>query len=187
MRIWFLIGLLASGLGFAGPARATDIRAEVEAILALDKAWVEAIADKNVAWIANLYGGDKARFMPPGSPAAIGREAIGEAWTGLMATPGFRLTFSPESIHVAGSGDHAHDIGSYELHVGVGDEATVKRLRLRRGRAELQPENPAFETIVPDPRELRLLGKVIEHTDTAAMFVTPQHQETADYIEGRYG
>ena len=44
----------------------------------------------------------------------------------------------------------------------VGDEATVKRLRLRRGRAELQPENPAFETIVPDPRELRLLGKVIE-------------------------
>jgi repressor LexA len=44
----------------------------------------------------------------------------------------------------------------------VGDEATVKRLRLRGGRAELHPENPAFETIVPDPRELRLLGKVIE-------------------------
>jgi len=32
-----------------------------------------------------------------------------------------------------------------------------------------------------------LMGKVIEHTDTADMFVTPQHQETADYIEGRYG
>jgi phosphate transport system ATP-binding protein len=32
-----------------------------------------------------------------------------------------------------------------------------------------------------------LMGKVIEHTDTAEMFVTPQHQETADYIEGRYG
>ncbi len=32
-----------------------------------------------------------------------------------------------------------------------------------------------------------LLGKVIEHTDTAEMFVTPRHQETADYIEGRYG
>ena len=44
----------------------------------------------------------------------------------------------------------------------VGDEATVKRLRLRRGRAELEPENPAFETIVPDPRELRLLGRVVE-------------------------
>jgi phosphate transport system ATP-binding protein len=32
-----------------------------------------------------------------------------------------------------------------------------------------------------------LLGKVIEHTATDKMFVTPEHQETADYIEGRYG
>ena len=32
-----------------------------------------------------------------------------------------------------------------------------------------------------------LLGKVIEHTATEEMFVTPQHKETADYIEGRYG
>jgi phosphate transport system ATP-binding protein len=32
-----------------------------------------------------------------------------------------------------------------------------------------------------------LMGKVIEHTDTAQMFVTPARSETADYIEGRYG
>ena len=32
-----------------------------------------------------------------------------------------------------------------------------------------------------------LLGKLIEHTKTEEMFVTPEHQETADYIEGRYG
>ncbi len=32
-----------------------------------------------------------------------------------------------------------------------------------------------------------LMGKVVEHTDTAQMFVTPQHEETANYIEGRYG
>ena len=32
-----------------------------------------------------------------------------------------------------------------------------------------------------------LMGKVIEHSATADMFVTPAHQETADYIEGRYG
>lgn len=32
-----------------------------------------------------------------------------------------------------------------------------------------------------------LMGKVIEHTSTDAMFVTPTKQETADYIEGRYG
>ncbi len=44
----------------------------------------------------------------------------------------------------------------------VGDEATVKRLKLHRGRVELHPENPRFEPLIPDPRELKLLGKVIE-------------------------
>ena len=32
-----------------------------------------------------------------------------------------------------------------------------------------------------------LSGKVIEHTETDAMFVSPEQQQTADYIEGRYG
>jgi phosphate transport system ATP-binding protein len=32
-----------------------------------------------------------------------------------------------------------------------------------------------------------LMGKVVEHGDTGRMFVTPQHRDTANYIEGRYG
>ena len=44
----------------------------------------------------------------------------------------------------------------------VEDEATVKRLKLRAGRIELHPANPAFEPIVPDPAQVRILGKVIE-------------------------
>jgi repressor LexA len=44
----------------------------------------------------------------------------------------------------------------------VEDEATVKRLRRRAGRVELQPENPAFPVIAPDPEALTILGKVIE-------------------------
>jgi repressor LexA len=44
----------------------------------------------------------------------------------------------------------------------VGDEATVKRLRIRSGRAELHAENPDFPPIVPPPSELRILGKVVE-------------------------
>ena len=44
----------------------------------------------------------------------------------------------------------------------IGDEATVKRLRIRRRRLELHPENPDFEPLVPDPGEVTLLGKVVE-------------------------
>ncbi len=32
-----------------------------------------------------------------------------------------------------------------------------------------------------------LMGKIIEHRPTDEMFLAPEHQETADYIEGRYG
>lgn len=44
----------------------------------------------------------------------------------------------------------------------VGDEATVKTLRTRRGKVVLQPENPAFEPIVLAPDEVQIMGKVIE-------------------------
>jgi len=44
----------------------------------------------------------------------------------------------------------------------VGDEATVKRLRIRRNRIELHPENPDYEVILPDPAQFSLLGKVVE-------------------------
>jgi repressor LexA len=48
----------------------------------------------------------------------------------------------------------------------VGDEATVKRLRLRGRRIELHAENPAYAPIVPDPgaesAPVTILGKVVE-------------------------
>ena len=44
----------------------------------------------------------------------------------------------------------------------VRDEATVKRLRIRKNRIELHPENPDFEPIIPDTAELMIVGKVIE-------------------------
>jgi repressor LexA len=44
----------------------------------------------------------------------------------------------------------------------VEDDATVKRLRMTRGRVELHPENPAFEPIIPEPETFSILGKVVE-------------------------
>ncbi len=44
----------------------------------------------------------------------------------------------------------------------VGDEATVKRLHLKRGRIELHPENGAYRPIVPLPSDVKILGKVVE-------------------------
>ena len=32
-----------------------------------------------------------------------------------------------------------------------------------------------------------IMGKVVEHSPTEELFVTPNKQETADYIKGHYG
>jgi len=44
----------------------------------------------------------------------------------------------------------------------VGDEATIKRLRIKRGRIELHPENDAYAPILPEPADVKVLGKVVE-------------------------
>jgi repressor LexA len=82
----------------------------------------------------------------------------------------FALTVSGESMIGAGilPGDVAivrqqPTANSGDIVVAlVGDEATVKRLRIKKNRIELHPENPGFEPIVPNPEELIILGKVIE-------------------------
>ena len=44
----------------------------------------------------------------------------------------------------------------------VGEEATVKTFRRRHGRVELHPANPRHPILVPEPSELRILGRVVE-------------------------
>ncbi|MCP4199953.1 MAG: repressor LexA [Proteobacteria bacterium] len=44
----------------------------------------------------------------------------------------------------------------------VDGEATVKRLRTKKGRIELHPENARFDPIIPDGDKLIILGRVIE-------------------------
>jgi repressor LexA len=44
----------------------------------------------------------------------------------------------------------------------VGDEATVKRLRLRGRRVELHAENPAYAPIIPEAGAVEIVGKVVE-------------------------
>lgn len=76
----------------------------------------------------------------------------GESMTGAGIFPGDIAIIRRQPT--ADSGDIAVAL--------VGDEATVKRLRLNDGRIELHAENPEFPPIIPLPGELLILGKVIE-------------------------
>ena len=82
----------------------------------------------------------------------FGLRVRGESMTGAGILPGDMVVVRRQPT--ADSGDIVVAL--------IGGEATVKRLRIRRSRVELHPENPDFEPIIPDPGELTLLGKVIE-------------------------
>ncbi len=93
-------------------------------------------------------------FQTSRSPGELfGLRVRGESMTGAGILPGDVVVVRRQPTASSG-----------EIVVAlIGDEATVKRLRLRRKRVELHPENPAFEPIVSGPQqEVTLLGKVIE-------------------------
>jgi repressor LexA len=95
-------------------------------------------------------------YLPMSSRQARGElfalHVRGESMTGAGILPGDIAVVRRQSA--VDSGDIAVAL--------VGDEATVKRVRLRRGRLELHAENSAFPPIIPRPGETVILGKVIE-------------------------
>ncbi|GAB4222846.1 MAG: transcriptional repressor LexA [Acidobacteriota bacterium] len=113
---------------------------------------------------------DPEGWLPVGSrPAAEELFALrvrGESMTGAGILPGDIVVVRRQP-----------DARPGEIVVAlVGDEATVKTLRRRGRRIVLEPANPAFEPIVPDPRELQLLGKVVEvhrYLETPALVERP--------------
>ncbi len=134
-------------------------------------------ADRGVARGYRLPGGERpvARVPLLGRVPAGPLDAAVEDLEGYLAVEGepgelFALRVTGESM--AGVGILPGDVvvvrrqatarSGAIVVARVGDEATVKRLRLRHGRVELHPENPAFAPLVPGPGEVELLGVVVE-------------------------
>ncbi len=75
----------------------------------------------------------------------------GDSMIGAQILPGDTVVIRPQQT--AEDGDLVAAL--------IEDEATVKRLRLRDGRALLVPANPAYEAIPISDSDSRLIGKVI--------------------------
>ena len=99
-----------------------DAAAEEAAIRGEVARWQGLVKAKDAAAIAELYTEDGA-VMPANAPIGKGRAAIQQTWAAMLATPAFDLTFSPEQIVVASSGDMALDRGTYRLTVAPGGTA----------------------------------------------------------------
>ncbi len=114
IRLFFLaVAFLAAGSAAGCVAMVEPATVEQE-IRDLDKKWVGAVVRGDLAMIVGFYAPDGA-FLLPNAPPAVGPEAVGKAWKGLMGLPNVSLNFRPTRIDVAASGDLATDIGTYDL------------------------------------------------------------------------
>lgn len=117
-----MAGLMAVGCqppanqGTGEKATTVDTAAIAQAeqrIHELNREWVQAVARGDTAAIVDLYTED-GRLMAPGGPAAVGHEALREAWGGVLSMAD-TLTFSTEVLEVSPSASMAYDIGSYRM------------------------------------------------------------------------
>lgn len=98
----------------------------------------------------------------------VGELAVDRSW--VKGRKPFLLQVVGDSMRDAGIFDKDYVLVNGETRADEGDivaaivddEATVKRLRTRRGELVLEPANPAYEPIpVPKDRSFQIVGKVI--------------------------
>jgi len=109
--VWILcaVGLLAPAC-----ARTVNVEQQKTALMDADKAWSQTTTD--VEKVMSYFAAD-ASMSPQGMPIAEGHDAIKKAITGMMAMPGFTLTWEATKADVGASGDLGYTVGAYMLTV----------------------------------------------------------------------
>jgi uncharacterized protein (TIGR02246 family) len=112
------LALSVSGHGsHAAAATASSTHAADEAaIRAASGTLAPAVEAKDLDKAVSLYVDDAVLFVPK-APAAVGRAAIRQAWQGLLAVPGVKLTIHITAVDVARSGDIAVERGTFQVVV----------------------------------------------------------------------
>lgn len=110
----FLIPIVAAlaATTSAGCRPAVDTRAAADALLQRDKAWAAAAASStNVDSIVGFWSAN-ALVMMPGAPTLRGTAAISAMVKSSLASPGFHISWVPDSAIVATSGDLGYTFGT---------------------------------------------------------------------------
>jgi ketosteroid isomerase-like protein len=106
--------LLAFSFGCQAPI---DPTAEASALLERDRAWAQAAEAGTNAERVLQFWTDDAQVLMPGHPVLVGKEALRQMVTASFATPGFRLSWIPDSAVVSGRGDLGYTYGTNSVTV----------------------------------------------------------------------
>jgi ketosteroid isomerase-like protein len=81
-----------------------DPAAERAALMQASRDWAASVAGGNVDSMLS-YWSDDAIVLPPDQPAVVGKEAIRGFVSGMLAIPGFSITWEPEQASISADGD----------------------------------------------------------------------------------
>jgi uncharacterized protein (TIGR02246 family) len=116
---WGGVLVVVAGAGCSNQSGVTttpsDTRAADEAAIRdKDGTYEQGVAAKDVEKILALYE-DGAVLFAPKAPAVIGKDAIREAFKGLLMAPGLKMRFKTTSVEVSRSGDLAMQRATFQV------------------------------------------------------------------------
>jgi ketosteroid isomerase-like protein len=103
--------MLVAGCNSAPPP--VDRQAAEDAVRAADGEALKAAQALDAAGTASYYTED-AMVMPPNAPGASGRVAAQKAWAAMLV-PGTEISWLPNKVEAAASGEMVYDQGTYSL------------------------------------------------------------------------
>lgn len=109
MRTRIAIALIPFAVACSPAPARTDIEAEKTSLMQASRNWAATVPTGNVDSMLS-YWSDDAVVMPPDEPAIVGKEGIRGYVTGMLAVPGFSITWEPEQATVSASGDMGYMI-----------------------------------------------------------------------------
>lgn len=109
-----MVVIVLGTVTFSASAQRVRRTSPEDALRAADQNWLKVFAAKNVDRSVELCAADGS-VLAPNAPIATGREGIGKLFTGFFALPGFTISWKPERVAVARSGDLGYTSGAYHL------------------------------------------------------------------------
>ena len=86
---------------------AVDTKAEGEKLMQISRDWSKATASGDIDKITRSWS-DDAVLIQPGMPMLKGKKDIRKMVEGMLKTPGFKISWEPQSAEVSETGDLAY-------------------------------------------------------------------------------
>jgi ketosteroid isomerase-like protein len=113
MRTFLVLCGLAALAGCQSAPAPPDTRAaDAETIHQIEVQWSKDSEAHLIEPMMSHYANDAVEYSP-NSPVLRGKDAIRKGWTESFALPGFSLTWMPEKVEVAKSGELAYSRGPF--------------------------------------------------------------------------